>query len=567
MEHRLRVAMALALLVAAKLASVIMPFILKDIVDSLNGEGQPDSLAVFPLALLLAYGLARFSTVIFGELRDTLFGRVTERAMRRIGLKVFKHLHSLDIAFHLDRQTGGLSRDIERGTNGISFLMRFMVFNIVPTLLEILMVLTLLVINYSYWFGLIVAVAIVLYIWFTVIATEWRTKYIREANQADNNSTTRAIDSLINFETVKYFNNENLEAKHYDEDLDDWEQARRKNRLSLFGLNSGQAIIIAGSMTSMMVLAGFQVTQGVMTIGDFVLINAFMMQLFMPLNFLGFVYREIKGSLANIERMFGLLDVEPKVQDKVGAKDLIVESGQIEFKQVNFQYNTERKILNGIDFVVSPGEKVALVGSSGAGKSTISKLIFRFYDTTSGTILIDGQNISDVTQGSLRRNIGVVPQDTVLFNDTIQENIRYGRPDATDEEVWKAIEMAHLDKFIQSLPKGVDTEVGERGLKLSGGEKQRVAIARTILKGPRILVFDEATSSLDSESEQAITTSIKEVSKGHSSVVIAHRLSTVIDADRILVLEQGKIVESGRHTELLKLNGLYRKLWDIQQDS
>lgn len=566
-EFKVRVGIALGCLFAAKLASVGMPFILKQIVDDLDSKLSATSLAFIsvPVGLLLAYGFIRLSSVLLGEIRDTLFGRVTERAMRRIGLKVFDHLHSLDLAFHLNRRTGGLSRDIERGTNGISFLMRFLVFNIVPTFLELFLVMGILWVQYRFEFALIVFVSVVSYVWFSKTTTDWRTQFIREANQADSRSSTRAIDSLINFETVKYFTNEKYESDLYDQELDKWEQAKRKNRLTLFGLNFGQAFIITISMTSMLSLAAYEVSRGVMTLGDFVLVNAFMMQIFLPLNFLGFVYREIKSSMTNIERMFALMKASSKVADAEDAKSLELTKGKIEFKDVHFSYDAERPILQGLSFTLTPGERLALVGSSGAGKSTIAKLLFRFYDATSGTIEIDGQDISSVSQLSLRQNIGVVPQDTVLFNNTLIENIRYGRPDATDEEVKEAVKQAHLEDFISQLPKGFETQVGERGLKLSGGEKQRVAIARTLLKKPSILIFDEATSSLDSQSEKAVINAIDDVSVGKSSVVIAHRLSTIVNADRILVLEKGQVVEQGDHKALMSLNGRYAQLWQMQQ--
>ncbi len=567
LEYKPRIIFALSCLVAAKLASVGLPFILKYIVDDLDAINEPSGmpLAAMPLGLLLAYGVVRFANVLFGEVRDTIFGRVTERAMRRIGLKVFEHLHSLDLEFHLNRSTGGLSRDIERGVSGISFIMRFMVFNIGPTLLEISLVIGLLLINYEIWFAVITFIAVVVYVAFSVVATEWRTGYVRAANKADSESNSRAVDSLLNYETVKYFGNERYEAQKYDQDLGQWEMARRKNRLSLFALNGGQSLIVALAMTSMMILAAFNVSQGSMTIGDFVLVNAFMMQLFMPLNFLGFVYREMKGSMANIERMFRLLNQVPKICDRENAPLLRVSRGEIRFDSVDFRYQDERPILQNVSFTVSPGQKLAVVGSSGAGKSTLVKLLYRFYDVNGGSITIDGQDIREVTQHSLRRAIGIVPQDTVLFNTTIYENVRYGRIDATPEEVADAIRMAHLDHFISQLPKGLETVVGERGLKLSGGEKQRVAIARAILKKPPIMVFDEATSSLDSKSEQIILKALKEVAEGHTSLVIAHRLSTIVDADQIVVMQDGAIVETGNHQALLAQNGLYAQLWRVQQ--
>ena len=567
LEHKARVALALFCLVLAKVASVGLPFLLKFVVDDLDKADDPIvGLIAVPVSLVIAYGVVRFLNVILGEVRDTLFGRVTERAMRRVGLRLFNHLHNLDLDFHLNRQTGGLSRDMERGTSGISFLMRFMVFNIVPILLEIIFVVVIFFYNYGLSFAAITLVSIICYVAYTAFATEWRTKYVREANKADSSSNSRAIDSLLNYETVKYFNNEQYEASRYDKDLALWEQARRKNRLTLFGLNAGQALIIAIAMTAMLMLAAQGVVEKAMTLGDFVLINAFMMQLFMPLNFLGFVYREIKGSLANIEQMFALLRRKPLINDKTNASDLVIKNGEIHFDNVKFEYKTERKILKNVNFSISPGKKVAVVGESGAGKSTLVKLLFRFYDVSDGQILIDGQNISDVSQNSLRRAIGIVPQDTVLFNDSIFENVRYGEPNATDEQVWRAIELAHLKAFVLSLPKREHTIVGERGLKLSGGEKQRVAIARTILKRPPILVFDEATSSLDSHSEQAILSALKEIAKGHTSLVIAHRLSTVVDADKIVVMHQGEVAEQGSHNELLQLGGRYAKMWAMQQD-
>ena len=563
LEFKQRVILALLCLVAAKLASIGLPFILKHTVDSLNDD-TVKALAV-PLSLVFAYGVLRLSNVLLGEVRDTLFGRVTERAMRRLGLQVFEHLHRLDLGFHLSRQTGGLSRDIERGNSGISFLMRFMVFNICPSLLEIALVVGVLLTQYGVSFALIILCSVIAYVWFSMKATDWRTEYVRQVNQADSSTNTRAIDSLLNYETVKYFNNEQYEANLYDSNLAQWETARRKNRLSLFALNGGQAFIIATAMTSMLLLAALEVGEGNMTIGDFVLINAFTMQIFMPLNFLGFVYREIRGSLANIENLFKLLDRTPQVDDSQDATTLVTHEGRIEFEQVSFAYHDDRPILSNVSFTVEPGSKVAVVGESGAGKSTLVKLLFRFYDPASGRITIVGQNIADVTQHSLRQHSGIVPQDTVLFNDSIFENIRYGRPDANEEDVYEAIRLAHLDQFISQLPEGAQTKVGERGLKLSGGEKQRVAIARAILKRPAIMVFDEATSSLDSQSEQAILRALREVAKGHTSLVIAHRLSTIVDADKILVMSQGRLIEHGNHDALLNQQGVYAGLWQAQQ--
>jgi ABC-type transport system involved in Fe-S cluster assembly fused permease/ATPase subunit len=563
MEYRNRVLLALGCLILAKLGNVVGPFILKYIVDALDSEKT--QLIAAPIALVLAYGLARFANVLFGELRDTVFGHVTERAMRKIGIKVFRHLHNLDLDFHLNRRTGGLSRDIERGTTGISFLMRFFVFNIVPTFIEIFMVVGILLYNYGWGFALITLSAVLAYVWFSVAATEWRTKFVREANIADSASNNRAVDSLLNFETVKYFTNEEFEVQRYDYELEKWESARRKNRLSLFSLNGGQALIIAVAMTAMMWLATSRVAAGTMTLGDFVLINAFMIQLFLPLNFLGFVYREIKGSMANIEKMLQLLEITTSVDDRLEAKTLQPAAWDIEFTDVSFSYRPDRKILNNVSFTIGAGQKVAVVGASGAGKSTLVKLLFRFYDLDEGNITIGGTDISHVTKNSLRQAIGIVPQDTVLFNDSVFENVRYGCPEASDPEVSNAIYLAHLDNFISQLPEGHQTRVGERGLKLSGGEKQRVAIARTILKRSPVLVFDEATSSLDSKSEQAILTALREVAEGHTSLVIAHRLSTIIDADKIVVLDHGRIVEQGSHEALLEQRGYYADLWFAQQ--
>ncbi|MFA5548551.1 MAG: ABC transporter ATP-binding protein/permease, partial [Porticoccaceae bacterium] len=553
LEFRGRVVLAMLCLIAAKVASVGLPFILKHIVDDLNEivSGEVAPLLLVPLGLLLAYGLVRFASVIFGELRDTLFGRVTERAMRRVGLQVFEHLHSLDLDFHLNRRTGGLSRDIERGTNGISFLLRFMVFNIVPTFVEIALVIGLLWHNYSGLFALIIFCAVLVYVLFSVLATEWRTRFVREVNAAESRSSTRSVDSLLNYETVKYFTNEAHEAEHYDRELESWESARRKNRLTLFALNGGQAMIIALAMTAAMVLAARGVVQRTMTLGDFVLINAFMMQIFMPLNFLGFVYREMKGAMANIESMFDLLGQRAKVVDAPGAGPLAIAKGCIRFDNVSFGYGPERDILDGVSFEVPARHKVAIVGSSGAGKSTLLKLLFRFYDPGQGRVLIDGQDIRSVSLHSLRSAIGVVPQDTVLFNTTLFENVRYGRVAASDRDVEEAIRLAHLDDFIGQLPLGAQTLVGERGLKLSGGEKQRVAIARAILKRPPIMIFDEATSSLDSRSERSILNAIGEIAVNYTSLVIAHRLSTIVDADSIIVLDHGRVVEQGSHGELL----------------
>lgn len=567
LEYRWRVIIALSCLIGAKLASVGMPFLLKHQVDTLEatqGVSAENWWQWFPLSLVLAYGLARLMSVLFGEIRDLVFGRVTERAMRRMALRVFEHLHRLSLSFHLDRQTGALQRDIERGIQGIRFLLRFFVFNILPTLLELGLVIVLLLLNYPPVFALITALAVVLYVAYSFRVTEWRTQYVREANRADSSTHARALDSLLNYETVKYFGAEQREAQAYDSALAEWETARQKNRWTLFALNSGQSLIISLAMLSMLLCAAYYVLIGEMTLGDFTLVNAFMFQLFLPLNFLGFVYRELKASMANIERMFDLLDVETAVPDN-GKNALEVASGEVRFEQVNFGYSADRKILNSLNLTLAAGKSVAVVGGSGAGKSTLTKLLFRLYDPQQGQVSIDGQNIRDVPQNELRQQLGIVPQDTVLFNDTLANNLRYARPDASDQELVAVIRMAQLEHLVEALGDGLETLVGERGLKLSGGEKQRVAIARMLLKRPRIMIFDEATSSLDSETERNIMQAIRSVSRGHTTLMIAHRLSTVVDADVIAVMEQGQVVEQGTHQELLARGGAYFALWQAQQ--
>lgn len=563
-EYRIRVGLALLCLLAAKACLLYIPFLLKALVDNLD-----DAAAATPVSLILllvvAYGGARFANTLFAELRDTLFGRVTERAMRRIGLQVFRHVHSLDLDYHLSRRTGGLARDIERGTTGISFLLRFFIFNIAPTLFEISMVVGILLFSYGASYAVIVIGSVVLYALFSFRATSWRTRFVRQMNEADSQSNTQAVDSLLNYETVKHFGNEDYEAQRYDESLAAWELARRKNRLSLFALNGGQAFIIALSQTSMLGLAALQVSDGSMSLGDFVLINQFMLQLFLPLGFLGFVYREIRSSLAGIERLFALLDIQPGVVDAPDARQLQSAGGAVEFRNVGFAYGAERTILHDVSFRIEPGETVALVGASGAGKSTIVKLLFRFYDPTDGAVLVDGQDLKTVTLASLRHQLAIVPQDCVLFNASLEANIRYGDPEADDAAVTAALRTAHLTEFLERLPDGLDTLVGERGLRLSGGERQRVGIARAVLKGSPILVFDEATSSLDSHSERAVLAAFRELAGKRTSLVIAHRLSTIIDADRIVVLSQGRVVEEGRHSELLGEGGYYARLWEAQQ--
>lgn len=562
-EFRARMGVAFVLLVLAKVATVTMPWALKNIVDGLD-QTQHQIIAV-PVLMVAFYGALRFSSVFFSEARDAVFSRVTERAMRRMVLRVFRHLHALDLDFHLSRQTGGISRDIDRGGTGFGFLMRMLVFNIVPTLIEVAMVAGILLFNFSAWYALVILICVSIYIYFTVVTTEWRNRYVRETNRLDSETSTRAIDSLLNYETVKYFNNEVYEAEQYDQNLASWETARLKTRMTLMLLNSGQSLIIAVGMVGLLWLAATEVANGDMTLGSLVMINAYILQLFMPLNFLGMVYREVRKALTDIENMFALLKKNPAVEDPTEAEPLLINGGSIEFKNVGFSYQPERTIIRDLSFRVAAGQKVAIVGPSGSGKSTLARLLFRFYNLDSGEILIDGQSIASVTQLSVRQAIGVVPQDTVLFNDTIFNNIAYGRPGATAEEINESIRLANLDGFIASLPDGLNTKVGERGLKVSGGEKQRIAIARVILKKPPILLFDEATSALDSANEQAILNAFNTLSKNHTSLVIAHRLSTVIDADQILVMQQGEIIERGTHAELLAHKGSYAAMWRLQE--
>jgi len=563
-EFRARVIVAVICLILAKVAIVGVPLLLKAIVDALD-PSQVD-VVMLPLWLVLGYGLLRIVSVLFGELRDAVFAKVTQRSIRRVALQVFRHLHALSLSFHLDRQTGGVSRDIERGSRGISFLLSFLVFNILPTLVEITLIALILFSNYNLWFALVPFATAVIYVAFTLIVTEWRMKYRRKMNEMDSKANTRAIDSLINFETVKYFGNEEFETQRYDENLQIWERAAVKNQTSLASLNVGQGVIIAIGITILMLLASQGVAEGELTLGDLVLVNAYLLQMFIPMNFLGFVYREIKHSLVDMERMFGILDEHKAIEDKPDAQTLVVTQGEVRFNHVAFNYNENRNILRDIDFTIQPGQKVAVVGGSGGGKSTLVRLLFRFYDVNEGAITIDGQDIRDVSQLSLREAIGIVPQDTVLFNDTIYYNIAYAKPDAAKEEIERAAEMAHLKGFIESLPEGYETIVGERGLKVSGGEKQRIAIARAILKNPRILVFDEATSALDSESEKAILSAFSEIATNHTTLVIAHRLSTIIDADQILVMDKGTIVERGTHRELLTSGNVYAGMWALQQE-
>ncbi len=558
-----RVIIALALLTLAKIANVGIPLALKGAVDALDPQLQ--DFIYLPVAMLVAYGLLRFASSLFSELRDALFAKVIFRSVRRISGKIFEHLHNLSLRFHLQRQTGGISRDIERGSRGISFLLNFMIFNIIPTLVEIALVTVILLRNYDSIFALITTGTILLYIIYTLVITEWRMKFRRKMNEMDSKANNQAIDSLLNYETVKYFNNEEYELQRYDKTLSSWETSAVKNQASLSLLNIGQGVIIAIGLTSLMLLAGQGVVEKELTIGDLVLINAFLLQLYLPLGFLGFVYREIRHSLADMERMFKLLDENQETVDKENALPIQIKKGAVEFKNVNFHYDPARSILNDISFTLPAGQKLAIVGASGSGKSTLVRLLFRFYDIQSGSITIDNVNIQDVQQQSLRQVIGVVPQDTVLFNESIYHNILYGNPSVDKEAVFAAAKQAHIHQFIERLPDGYETLVGERGLKLSGGEKQRVAIARTLLKNPQILIFDEATSALDSHSEKAINNALESISTNKTTLVIAHRLSTTVNADMILVLDHGTIVERGSHAQLLAQKGRYAAMWALQQ--
>ncbi|MGA7594323.1 MAG: ABC transporter ATP-binding protein/permease [Gallionella sp.] len=562
MEFKWRVIAAMSLLIFSKLANVSVPLVLKEIIDAL---GKEKALLMVPVFLIVGYGVLRLFSTLFGELRDAVFANVTQRAIRRVALQVFEHLHSLSLRFHLDRQTGGVSRDIERGTRGIGFLLNFTLFNILPTLLEIGLVAAILLKKYTPWFAVITFITLVIYIAFTLFITEWRMVVRRTMNDLDSKANTRAIDSLLNYETVKYFGNEQYEANRYDHHMEQWETAAVRNQTSLALLNSVQSVVIAIGITALMLLAASQVVEGKMTVGDLVLVNVYMIQLYMPLHFLGFVYREIRHALADMEKMFSLLHEHREIADAPDASMLQVGRADVRFDQVSFSYAPDRQILFDVSFSIPAGHKVAVVGASGAGKSTLSRLLFRFYDVQQGRILVNGQDIRGVTQTSLRAAIGIVPQDTVLFNDTIYYNIAYGRPDASREDIIAAAKAAHIHRFIESLPLGYESMVGERGLKLSGGEKQRVAIARAILKNPAILIFDEATSALDSKSEKAIQAELRAIAQNRTTLVIAHRLSTVVDADQILVMDQGRIVERGTHRELLAHDRQYAQMWDLQK--
>jgi len=573
-HYKWRVVAALAFMVAAKLANVGVPVLLKHLIDAMTPNlAQPQTLLVVPVALLMVYGVLRLSVSAFTELRELVFAKATQGAARQIALETFQHLHSLSLRFHLERQTGGMTRDIERGVRGIESLISYSLYSIVPTLIEVVLVLSILGWAFDVWFALITLAALVVYIVFTVYVTEWRTQFRREANEFDSAAHTKAVDSLLNYETVKYFNNEGFEAQRYDRSLDQLRRARLKAQTSLSLLNTGQQLIIAVALIAMLWRATQGVVEGRMTLGDLVMVNAFMIQLYIPLNFLGMIYREIKQSLTDLDRMFRLLEKEREVDDQAGAPDLnLAGSPTVRFENVRFAYEADRPILQGLSFEIPAGKTVAVVGSSGAGKSTLARLMYRFYDVptdqaSSGRITIDGQDIRSVTQSSLRRAIGIVPQDTVLFNDTVAYNIAYGRPGATQAEVEEAARQARIHGFIASTPKGYQTMVGERGLKLSGGEKQRVAIARTLLKNPPILIFDEATSALDSANERAIQAELQSVAHNKTTLVIAHRLSTVVDAHEILVLDAGQVVERGTHAQLLALQGRYARMWSLQQST
>ncbi len=567
-DLKIRVILAMAFLVMAKLIGVYVPFLFKDAVDILTGDVKADTrliAAAVPVGIIIGYGTARVLTQAFGEIRDAIFVKVGQNALRNIALHTFRHLHLLSLRFHLEKRTGGLSRVIERATRGIDFLLRFMLFNIIPTIIEIVMISSIFWVKYGYLYAVITFICLSSYIYFTIAVTEWRLKYRREMNKQDTKANGRAIDSLLNFETVKYFTSEEHEAKRYDKSLSRFEAASIRSQVSLTLLNVGQGIIISGGLIAVLLMGATGVYEGRFTIGEFVLINALLIQIYIPLNFLGFVYREIKQALTDMEKMFTLIAQNPEIQDKEDAQILTLKGGEIEFKDVCFHYSEDRPILKNISFKVPSGTTTAIVGTSGAGKSTISRILFRFYDIASGSVTLDGQDIRDVSQISLRKAIGVVPQDTVLFNDTIKYNISYGNHDASDEEIFEAAKLAKIHDFIMTLPDTYETQVGERGLKLSGGEKQRVAIARTILKNPAILLLDEATSALDSHTERDIQQSLEKISEQRTTIVIAHRLSTIINVNEIMVLDDGMIIERGSHNKLLEKKGRYYQMWQKQQ--
>ena len=566
-DLRARVVMAMIALIGAKIVTVYVPFLYKETVDRLSPETAAAAAVVVPVALIVAYGVGRILMVALAQLRDAVFAKVGQNAVRELAVETFRHLHALSLRFHLERRTGGLSRVIERGTKGIDFLLRFSLFNIVPTIIELVLVCIILAYAFDIRYAAVTAVTVIVYMIFTFAVTEWRTRFRRQMNDLDTEANTKAVDSLLNYETVKYFGNEDHEARRFDRSMAGYEHAAVKTTTSLSLLNTGQTLIFTAGLAALMLMAAQGIADGILTVGAFVMVNAYLIQLYQPLNLLGTVYREIRQALIDMETMFDLLQVPPEIRDAAHAQPLAVAGGELVFEHVGFFYDPDRRILDDVSFRVPAGRTLAIVGPSGAGKSTISRILYRFYDIAEGCVRIDGQDIRDVTQASLRAAIGMVPQDTVLFNDTIRYNIRYGRPDASDAEVEAAARLAQIAGFIERLPKGYETRVGERGLKLSGGEKQRVAIARTLLKNPPILLLDEATSALDTHTEKEIQAALKGISENRTTLIIAHRLSTVIDADEILVLEQGRVMERGRHDDLLAKGGIYADMWNRQREA